>query len=220
MVIREMGRAECLRMLAAARRARLACAHENQPYVVPVSLAYDEASACLYGFSPPGQKVEWMRANPQVCIEVDKISADDEWVSVIAIGRYEELPATPRSEGVRLRKQEPPRQADTVMPPRSSASRHCQCDDQRRRAWQILKTNRPVWWEPSCTAWVTRSHGNSAEPLIPVYYKIRIDRVTGRKATRDARDTTSYAGPALQLRDGAALFQRTLSRVLSLRSKP
>src|SRR5450631_2353862 len=94
MVIHEMSREQCLRVLARAGVARLACAHENQPYVVPVHLAYDEASGCLYGFTTPGQKVEWMRANPQVCVEVDEIAAYDQWVSVIAMGHYEELPET------------------------------------------------------------------------------------------------------------------------------
>src|ERR1035438_8576432 len=102
MMIREMSREECLGVLAGARLARLACAHENQPYVVPVYLAYQEASGCFFGFTTPGQKVEWMRANPLVCVEVDKIVADDQWVSVIAFGRYEELPEDPGSNGERL----------------------------------------------------------------------------------------------------------------------
>ena len=98
MVIREMSRHECLRVLAGSRLARLACARENQPYVVPVHLAYDEASGCLYGFATPGQKIEWMRANPLVCVEADEVAACDRWVSVIAVGRYEELPGPPGGE--------------------------------------------------------------------------------------------------------------------------
>src|ERR1035438_4037842 len=109
MVIREMSRKECLQVLVGARVARLGCTHENQPYVGPVYLAYDEASGCLYGFTSPGQKVEWMRANPQVCVEVDEIAAYDQWVSVIAFGRYEELPEIPQSNRVRLQAPERPR---------------------------------------------------------------------------------------------------------------
>ena len=70
-------------------------ARENQPYVVPVYLSYDVlpgGEPCLYGFTTPGQKVEWMRANPLVCVEVDDVVAHDQWMSVIAFGRYEELP--------------------------------------------------------------------------------------------------------------------------------
>jgi len=35
MVIREMSAAECVRVLAGARLARLALTHENQPCIVP-----------------------------------------------------------------------------------------------------------------------------------------------------------------------------------------
>src|ERR1022692_4174617 len=155
MVIREMSRERCLRELAGARLARLACAHENQPYVVPVYLAYHEASGCLYGFTTPGQKVEWMRANPLVCVEVDEVAAYDQWVSVIAFGRYEELPEVPGSDGARGRA------------PERSDSRPDECDDERGRAWQALKSD-PMWDEPGRTAWAARAHRDSAELLIPI----------------------------------------------------
>src|SRR5947207_9265572 len=142
MVIHEMSRKECIRVLAGARLARLACAHENQPYVVPVYLAYDEASGCLYGFTTPGQKIEWMRANPLVCVEVDEVEAHDQGVSVIVFGRYEEL--TPGSDGARVRAQERPRLVGEAMPAWSADRRQRQCvdegcDEERERAWQVLK---------------------------------------------------------------------------------
>ena len=118
MMIREMSREECHRVLAGSRLARLACSHENQPYIVPVSLAFDEASKCLYGFTTPSQKLNWMRANPLVCVEVDDIMANDKWISVIVFGRYEELPETSGSDRVR-----------PLMHARSVDSRYRQCDD-------------------------------------------------------------------------------------------
>jgi len=81
----------------------LVCASENQPYVVPVYLTFDEASMSLYGYTTAGQKIAWMRANPLVCVEMDEISTCDKWVSVIAMGRYEELSEPPESNGDRLR---------------------------------------------------------------------------------------------------------------------
>jgi uncharacterized protein len=195
MVIRELSREECLRVLARARLARLACTHENQPYVIPVYLAYDEAFECLYGFTTPGQKVEWMRANPLVCVEVDEIGDFDQWVSVIVIGRYEELPATAGSDAARLlRSSERPQQVSEAVLARSTNGSE-ESDDQRERAWQVLKTH-PMWEEPGCTAWATRDHRDSAESLISVFYRIRIDSVTGHEATRNARDSISYAVPA------------------------
>ena len=32
-----------------------------------------------------------MRANPRVCVQVDSVSGQSEWVSVIANGEYQEL---------------------------------------------------------------------------------------------------------------------------------
>jgi nitroimidazol reductase NimA-like FMN-containing flavoprotein (pyridoxamine 5'-phosphate oxidase superfamily) len=221
MVIREMSKEECLRVLAGARLARLACAHENQPYVVPVYLALHEASACLYGFTTPGQKVEWMRANPLVCVELDEVAAYDQWVSVIATGRYEELPEAP-GNGARLRSQERPRNVGETISPWSADNGHRQCEeegceDERERAWQILKAL-PEWWQPGSTAWAVRAHRDPAEPYIPVYYKIRIDRVTGHEATRDARDAISYTVPTPPAGRWSWL-RRTLTRVFGARSK-
>jgi nitroimidazol reductase NimA-like FMN-containing flavoprotein (pyridoxamine 5'-phosphate oxidase superfamily) len=187
MVLREMSREECLRVLAGTRLARLACARENQPYVVPVYLAYDEPSggeACLYGFTTPGQKVEWMRANPLVCVEVDEVTAPDQWVSVIAFGRYEELPQTTRREVGRL--------------------------DEWLRAYQALKTQ-AVWWEPGCAVGAARARRDSAGPYVSLYYKVRIDRVTGHEATRDAQESAPSAVTSPAGRPG--WLRRALTRV-------
>jgi len=86
------------------------------------------------------------------------------------------------------------------MLPWSADSRHRQCADEvcadeRERAWQILKAL-PEWWQPGSTAWAARAHSDPAEPFIPVYYRIRIDRVTGHEATRDTRDAIPDGVPA------------------------
>jgi nitroimidazol reductase NimA-like FMN-containing flavoprotein (pyridoxamine 5'-phosphate oxidase superfamily) len=216
MVIREMSREECLRVLAGARLARLACAHDNQPYIVPVYLAYHEASRCLYGFTTPGQKIEWMRANPLVRVEVDEVADHDQWMSVIASGRYEELPDFQGNGGERLRALERPQHVVEAMPAWSAHSRNCQCDDERHMAWQVLKTL-PMWWQPASTVWAARAHRDSGEPFIPVYYKIRIERVTGHEATRDAGDANSCAMPAPP-NERWRWLRRALSRVFGGRS--
>jgi len=217
MVIREMSREECLRALAGAKSARLACAHENRPYVVPVSLAYDDVFGCFYGFTTPGQKIEWMRANPLVCVEVDEVTAQDQWVSVIAFGRYEELPETPGNDSDSFRAPERPRHVGEATPAWSLESCRRHCDDGRERALHVLETH-PMWWEPGCTAWATHAHRDSTEPFVSVYYRIRIDRVTGHEATRDARDAISHAVPAPHIERWGWL-RRTTASVFGGRSK-
>jgi len=90
MVINKLTPKECESLLEKAALGRLACALENQPYVIPIYVAYDQGS--LYALSTFGQKIEWMRANPKVCVQVDEIQNNEQWTSVIVNGRYEELP--------------------------------------------------------------------------------------------------------------------------------
>jgi nitroimidazol reductase NimA-like FMN-containing flavoprotein (pyridoxamine 5'-phosphate oxidase superfamily) len=96
MRIEEMTAPECRALLARSHIARLACARDNQPYVLPIHVAFDGIS--LYGYSAMGQKIEWMRQNPLVCIEVDAVVTNSHWESVVAFGTYEELPPTPQCE--------------------------------------------------------------------------------------------------------------------------
>ena len=78
-------------MLGGGGIGRLACCRDEQPYVVPVFLHYDDETQCLYGFATVGQKIDWMRANPKVCIEVDHVADQTNWTTVLAFGRYEEV---------------------------------------------------------------------------------------------------------------------------------
>lgn len=92
MFIREMTEDECRDALGHASFGRLACARDNQPYIVPIYFAYDGRH--VYGFSTAGQKIDWMRANPLICLEIDERTSRDQWMSVVVSGRYQELPDT------------------------------------------------------------------------------------------------------------------------------
>src|SRR5262245_49747230 len=93
MIIREMTEDECREVLERVSFGRLACARDNQPYVVPIYFSYH--GGYVYGFSTPGRKIEWMRSNPLICLEVDERTSHDRWVSVVLSGRFQELPDTP-----------------------------------------------------------------------------------------------------------------------------
>ncbi len=146
MLIEETTMRVNLDLLDRARLGRLACAQGLQPYVVPFYFAYHYNY--LYSFSTVGQKIEWMRSNPLVCVEVDEVVSAHKWVSVIVFGRYEELLDTPewRSE--------------------------------REVAWKVLQRYR-MWWEPGYSRTIV--HGTE-RVLAPVFYRIHIDRITGRQA--------------------------------------
>jgi len=98
-IIQELTRQASLDLLARTHLGRLACTQGARPYVVPVYFAYN--NGYLYSFSTVGQKIEWMRANPLVCVEADEVVGPEQWVSVIVFGRYEELPDTPEWQATR-----------------------------------------------------------------------------------------------------------------------
>ena len=148
MVIHELTPAECRQLLADSTLGRLACAKSDQPYITPLFYYFDSSDDCLYSFATVGQKIEWMRDNPKVCIEVDQIADQFHWTTVVAFGRYEELSdATGAGPSARAR-------------PRAVRAH-------------------PNWWLPGTGRLVS-----VGERETPVVYRIRIDRATGRRASR------------------------------------
>ena len=101
MRIQELTEAECRNVLEHTNLARLACSHDDQPYIVPIYFDFD--GNALYSLSMYGRKIEWMRSNPNVCMEVDEIVDQFDWTTVIVFGRFEELKETPDYETLRER---------------------------------------------------------------------------------------------------------------------
>ena len=99
MLIHEMTEDECGTALEQVGFGRLACVRRDQPYIVPIYFSYDRRH--LYGVTTLGQKIEWMRSNPLVCLEIDERTSHYQWTSVVVFGRYEELPDTPEYEYAR-----------------------------------------------------------------------------------------------------------------------
>lgn len=101
MMIQDMTRQASIDLLARMRLGRLACAHDGQPYITPMYWAYEDNY--LYSFATLGQKITWMRANPLVCVEAEELVSPQDWVTVIVLGKYEELHNTPEYEAQRKR---------------------------------------------------------------------------------------------------------------------
>lgn len=160
MLIHEMTHEECHDALAQSNLARLACEREGQAYIVPVYLSYD--GKYLYGFSTRGQKIDWMRANPLVCVEIDEVKSQNRWMSVVVYGRYEELPDTPEHKATRL------------------------------HAHELLQ-KRAMWWEPA--ACVALEHRESRNSVTPIFYRIRVDRMTGHQGSPDSAEGQPAAPP-------------------------
>jgi len=76
-------------LLGSETIARLGCHADGLTYVVPITYAYDGQS--IVGHSVEGRKLQMMRRNPAVCVEVERVSDMANWESVIAWGHFEEL---------------------------------------------------------------------------------------------------------------------------------
>lgn len=153
MRITNLSRAGSLELVSRARLGRLGCTLGLQPYVVPFYFAYRDNH--LYSCSPVGRKIEWMRKNPLVCVQADEIVGSREWTSVVIFGTYEELPDTHEVDG-------------EIVGPRNL----------RSLAHELLQQH-PDWWEP---AFGETSLRGEVHVLVPIYYRIAIDEITGHQA--------------------------------------
>jgi hypothetical protein len=80
---------DVLAILREGSLGRLGCIAADWPYVVPVSYYFDGKD--IYIHSLPGKKLDALRANPRVCLQVDEIKDSYNWRSVIAYGTFEEI---------------------------------------------------------------------------------------------------------------------------------
>ncbi|NLS08300.1 pyridoxamine 5'-phosphate oxidase family protein [Rhizobium sp. P32RR-XVIII] len=92
MKVKDMTRQESMEVISSGHLAHLACCKGDRPYVVPIYYALD--GNCLYSFSIPGKKIEWLRDNPHACILVERFRDAQSWKSVVISGHYQELPDT------------------------------------------------------------------------------------------------------------------------------
>jgi len=122
MIIKEMSEDECRTTIGQADFGRLACARGNQPYIVPIYFSYDGKH--LYGVTTLGQKIEWMRSNPLVCLEIDERVSHYQWISVIVLGRYEELAEAPEYADARAHALEVLQNRETWWQTASVATEH------------------------------------------------------------------------------------------------
>ena len=86
---RMMNDAETHTLLSAGRIGRLGCVFEGEPYVLPLNYMFDNGS--IYSHPLPGRKIQVLRIHPRACLQVDEMTDDLHWRSVIAFGDFEEI---------------------------------------------------------------------------------------------------------------------------------
>lgn len=99
-MIRTLEASEIEALLHEATVGRIGGRDALGPYIVPVTYAYEDG--CIYGHSAVGRKVRMMRADPEVCFEVDVVEDLARWRSVVAMGTYEELHGEAAQHGMQV----------------------------------------------------------------------------------------------------------------------
>ena len=85
----EMPSNEMRALLTAVAYGHLGCSKDGNPYVLPINYAYEEPD--IYIFTTEGMKTNYMDANPEVCLQVEEVTDQTHWRSVIAHGPAERL---------------------------------------------------------------------------------------------------------------------------------
>jgi nitroimidazol reductase NimA-like FMN-containing flavoprotein (pyridoxamine 5'-phosphate oxidase superfamily) len=146
MLIEELTPKQCADVLERTNLGRLACAKEGQPYVVPILFSFDRDRGCVYGFSTIGQKVQWMRDNPLVCLEVDDIEDKNHWKTIVIFGRYEEIQDSPEESEARQRAEALfQRRREWWLPAAAKVGSHCdrRLPDSHRSDQRAARGSRP-----------------------------------------------------------------------------
>lgn len=83
--VEEMDEAQIREVLKRIGYGHLGMARGGLPYVVPVHYAYDDPY--IYIYTTEGRKTGIIKDNPEVCLQVEDVKSDKDWVSVIASGK-------------------------------------------------------------------------------------------------------------------------------------
>ena len=90
-MIKKLNNKTCIDILRKNYIGRLAYIAKGEPYVIPVTYYYYNDNNYIISYSAEGHKIESMRINHCVSIEVDEITSINRWRSVLVHGLFEEL---------------------------------------------------------------------------------------------------------------------------------
>lgn len=92
-MIKNLDEKEARKLLKEQKLGHLGCVLESgEPYVVPVNYLFKDDE--IYIHSLPGQKLDALRANRKVCLQVERTGDSCRWRSAIAFGEFQEVKRT------------------------------------------------------------------------------------------------------------------------------
>lgn len=82
--VEDMGNSDSKKLLQRVGYGHLGLASDSHPYVVPIHYAYDEPY--IYIFTTEGKKTGIIENNPEICLQVEELTDEKHWQSVIVVG--------------------------------------------------------------------------------------------------------------------------------------
>ncbi|WP_394972999.1 pyridoxamine 5'-phosphate oxidase family protein [uncultured Croceitalea sp.] len=90
-MIKDIEPAECLEMLKNNYLGHLGYVSGKSPFVVPITYFYDIEENSILSYSSNGHKIEAMRDNKVISLQVENIQSIQNWKSLQVHGLFEEL---------------------------------------------------------------------------------------------------------------------------------
>ena len=87
--VKDMSSNDVEDFLGRVNYGHLGCSSNNHPYVLPIHFAYDRQVIFIY--TTEGKKSEMIDANPEICLQVEKVVDNENWISVIVVGDAKRL---------------------------------------------------------------------------------------------------------------------------------
>ena len=87
--VEELSNAEIIDILGRVGYGHLGCARDNKPYVVPVHYAF--ANGEIFIYTTEGKKFEIIKSNPNVCLQVEEVTDNQHWQSVVIEGIADQI---------------------------------------------------------------------------------------------------------------------------------
>ena len=94
--VEDLSESEVIEILNRVGFGHLACCRDNRPYVVPVHYVYDDGTIFIY--TTEGKKFEIIKENPNVCLQIEDVTDNQHWTSVIVDGVAEQIKHGPEHD--------------------------------------------------------------------------------------------------------------------------
>lgn len=87
--IEDMSDPEISALLSKINYGHLGCSRNDQTYVVPIHFAFMDPY--IYIYTTDGKKSAILAENPKICLQVEEVTDNERWQSVILNGQAEEI---------------------------------------------------------------------------------------------------------------------------------